>query len=71
VNNAARPSEGCPLETVEDELWRKIIETNLSSVFYFGKRVALRMIDRGTGGSIINISSMNAFVISNIAPATT
>jgi NAD(P)-dependent dehydrogenase (short-subunit alcohol dehydrogenase family) len=68
VNNAARPSEGVALETVEDELWRRIIETNLSSVFYFGKRVALRMIDGGAGGSIINVSSMNAFVISNIAP---
>jgi NAD(P)-dependent dehydrogenase (short-subunit alcohol dehydrogenase family) len=68
VNNAARPSEGVPLETVDDDLWRRIIDTNLSSVFYFGKRAALRMIERRTGGSIINISSMNAFVVSNIAP---
>jgi len=68
VNNAARPSEGVALETVDDELWRRIIDTNLSSVFYFGKRAALRMIDRGAGGSIINVASMNAFVISNIAP---
>ena len=68
VNNAARPSEGCPLEDVEDDLWRKIIDTNLSSLFYFGKRVARRMIELGTGGSIINIASINAFVISNIVP---
>ncbi len=68
VNNAARPSEGVALETVEDELWRRIIDTNLSSVFYFGKRVALHMIAKGVAGSIINVSSMNAFVISNIAP---
>ena len=68
VNNAARPSEGVALETVEDELWRRIIDTNLSSVFYVGKRVALHMIAKGVAGSIINVSSMNAFVISNIAP---
>jgi NAD(P)-dependent dehydrogenase (short-subunit alcohol dehydrogenase family) len=68
VNNAARPSEGVPLETVDDELWRCIIETNLSSVFYFGKRVALRMIEKGVSGSIINVASINAFVISNITP---
>lgn len=68
VNNAARPSEGCPLEELEDDLWREILDTNLSSLFYFGKRVARRMIARGGGGSIINISSINAFVVSNIAP---
>jgi NAD(P)-dependent dehydrogenase (short-subunit alcohol dehydrogenase family) len=67
VNNAARPSEGCPLEEVSDELWRSIIDTNLSSLFYVGKRVALRMKPRGSG-SIINIGSINSFVISNIAP---
>jgi NAD(P)-dependent dehydrogenase (short-subunit alcohol dehydrogenase family) len=68
VNNAARPSEGCALTELSDELWREIIEINLSSVFYFGKRVAARMIAAQTGGSIINIASINAFVISNIAP---
>ena len=68
VNNAARPSEGCTLIDLGDDLWREIIETNLSSVFYFSKRVAARMIARQTGGSIINIASINAFVISNITP---
>lgn len=68
VNNAARPSEGVALHEVEDEVWRQIIDINLSGMFYFGKRAAKRMIARGTGGSIINIASINAFVISNILP---
>jgi len=68
VNNAARPSEGCPLEEVGDELWRAILDTNLSSMFYFGKRVARQMIARKAAGRIINIASINAAVISNIAP---
>ena len=68
INNAARPSEGIALHEVEDGLWREIIDVNLSGMFYFGKRVAKRMIERGEGGSIINIASINAFVISNIAP---
>ena len=68
VNNAARPSEGIALHEVDDELWREIMDVNLSGMFYFGKRVAKRMIARGAGGSIINIASINAFVISNIAP---
>ncbi len=67
VNNAARPSEGIALEEVDDGLWREIINTNLSSLFYVGKRVALSMKEGG-GGSIINIGSINSFVISNIAP---
>jgi NAD(P)-dependent dehydrogenase (short-subunit alcohol dehydrogenase family) len=68
VNNAARPSEGIAPQDLEDELWREIIDTNLSSAFYISKRVGKRMIARGAGGSIINISSINAFVISNIKP---
>jgi len=68
VNNAARPSEGCALADLDDALWRQILEINLSSVFYFGKRVAARMAEGGAGGSIINIASINAHVISNIAP---
>jgi len=68
INNAARPSEGVALHEVEDDVWREIIDINLSGMFYFGKRVAKCMIARGTGGSIVNIASINAFVISNIAP---
>jgi NAD(P)-dependent dehydrogenase (short-subunit alcohol dehydrogenase family) len=68
INNAAVPSEGIALETVEDEQWRRIIDVNLSSLFYVGKRVARHMIARGKGGVIINIASMNSTVIGNIFP---
>jgi len=68
VNNAARPSEGCALADLDDRLWREILETNLASVFYVAKRAAARMAAAGAGGSIINIASINAHVISNIAP---
>jgi NAD(P)-dependent dehydrogenase (short-subunit alcohol dehydrogenase family) len=67
VNNAAMPSEGRPLAEVEDALWQKIVDTNLSSMFYVGKRVVPHMMASGKG-SIINIASINAFVISNIVP---
>jgi NAD(P)-dependent dehydrogenase (short-subunit alcohol dehydrogenase family) len=68
VNNAAMPSEGVPLQEVSDEQWQRIVDTNLSSQFYFGKRVAQHMIERGPGGRIINISSMNWMVIGNLFP---
>jgi NAD(P)-dependent dehydrogenase (short-subunit alcohol dehydrogenase family) len=68
VNNAAIPSEGCGLEELSDERWREIIDTNLSSLFYFGKRVGQRMIAQGRGGKIINIASISGSIISNIFP---
>jgi NAD(P)-dependent dehydrogenase (short-subunit alcohol dehydrogenase family) len=68
VNNAGMPSDGLPLHEEPDDAWRKMIDTNLSSMFYFGKRVAQRMIERSTGGVIINLASINSLIISNIAP---
>ncbi len=68
VNNAAIPSEGIALHEVSDEQWRQIIEVNLSSLFYVGKRVARQMIERGQGGRIVNIASINASVIGNLFP---
>jgi NAD(P)-dependent dehydrogenase (short-subunit alcohol dehydrogenase family) len=68
VNNAAIPSEGIALHEVSDDQWRRIIDTNLSSLFYVGKRVARHMIEHGQGGRIINIASMNWMVVGNIFP---
>lgn len=68
VNNAGMPSDGLALHEEPDDAWRKMIDTNLSSMFYFGKRVARHMIERDEGGVIINLGSINSFVISNIAP---
>ena len=68
VNNAGMESEGVAIEEVEDDLWRKIIDTNLSSMFYFSKAVGKRMIERGEGGNIINMASISGLVISNILP---
>ncbi len=68
VNNAGMPSDGLALDAEGDDAWRRMIDTNLSSMFYFGKRVARHFIARGQGGVIINIASINSIVISNITP---
>jgi NAD(P)-dependent dehydrogenase (short-subunit alcohol dehydrogenase family) len=68
VNNAGMPSDGLVLEQEPDDAWRRMIDTNLSSMFYFGKRVAQHIIGRGEGGVIINIASINSLIISNITP---
>ena len=46
VNNAGMSSDGLALHEEPDDAWRKMIDTNLSSMFYFGKRVAQHMIER-------------------------
>ena len=44
VNNAGISSDGLALDEEPDDAWRRMIDTNLSSMFYFGKRVAQHMI---------------------------
>lgn len=59
VNNAgitkAYPSEDYPLDE-----WDKVLNTNLRAQFRLSQLVARQMISRKTGGSIINITSLNA-----------
>jgi len=56
VNNAGIQRRG-PLETIEESVWREVIETNLTTVFLMSKRVVKGMIDRRSG-KIINICSL-------------
>lgn len=53
---------------VTDEKWRRIIDVNLSGVFYCAREAARVMIPRGSG-SIIVIGSVNSFVPENDVPA--
>jgi NAD(P)-dependent dehydrogenase (short-subunit alcohol dehydrogenase family) len=68
VNNAGIGTRGESLETVADEEWREFIDGILSSQFYVAKPVARHMIQRGEGGVIVNMASITAYIISNLAP---
>ena len=68
VNNAGIESEGIPIEDVPDELWDRIIGVNLSSMFRVAGSVGRRMIARGQGGVVINMSSISGLIISKIFP---
>jgi gluconate 5-dehydrogenase len=69
VNNAGIQRRG-PLETIEESVWREVIETNLTAVFLISKRVMKGMIDRRSG-KIINICSlMSEISRPTIAPYT-
>ena len=69
VNNAGMQIRA-PLDQFDDADWRKLMSTNLDSVYYVSKAVARRMIPRASG-SIINICSvMSEISRPGIAPYT-
>ena len=55
VNNAGVSGKS-PLTSFDNDVWRQIIETNLSGPFYCCRAVASQMLERRSG-RIINISS--------------
>jgi len=58
VNNAGMTIRA-PLHEYRDEDWHQLMRTNLDSVYFVGKTVALKMIPRGAG-KIINICSVQS-----------
>jgi len=57
VNNAGIGSLGDTL-TMEDDVWHKTIEINLSGVFYGIRSAGRAMKEKGIKGSIINMTSI-------------
>jgi len=62
VNNAtfARGNDRVPLQELDDNVWRRIVDVNLNGTMLCCKYVARQMIQQGSGGSIISISSAAA-----------
>ncbi len=59
VNNAtyARADDRVPLQALDDELWRAIVDVNLTGAMLCSKYAARQMIAQQQGGSIVSISS--------------
>jgi 3-hydroxybutyrate dehydrogenase len=55
--NGAGVAPSAPLVRTSDELWRQVIETNLSGVFYATREALPTMMARGFG-RVINIASI-------------
>ena len=62
VNNVGGRRENIPTEEMPLQKWRDLVDLNLTSTFACTKTVGREMIQRGTGGRIINIASINSFV---------
>ena len=61
INNAGIGS-GAPAEEMSDELWKKIIDVDLTGVFFCARAEAREMI-KSKKGSIINIASLAGSVV--------
>ncbi|MBM4276500.1 MAG: SDR family oxidoreductase [Deltaproteobacteria bacterium] len=57
VNNAAIDPGGTTVVDIDPELWRQVLETNLTGPMYLMKASIPHMI-KGGGGSIINVASL-------------
>ncbi|MGH8875233.1 MAG: SDR family NAD(P)-dependent oxidoreductase [Acidimicrobiia bacterium] len=58
VNNAGQRQNFRTIDELSIEEWRRVIEANLSSVFFVSQAAARRMLAAGGGGSIVNIASI-------------
>jgi NAD(P)-dependent dehydrogenase (short-subunit alcohol dehydrogenase family) len=57
VNNAALPFQK-PMMDITWEDWDPIINVNIKGTFFVLQNVAAKMMESGSGGSIVNISSL-------------
>ena len=60
VNNAGI----CPRKPAaehDDEMWDRVLEVNLTSVFRLSRAAGRHMLERGEGGKIINVASLLSF----------
>lgn len=57
VNNAGIGGPAAPTGSYDLEGWQKVIDINLSGVFY-GMRFAIPEIEKAGGGSVVNVASI-------------
>jgi len=49
-------------ENMTDEMWNRVIDINLKGTFFFCREVGRHMIEKKTGGRIINMASIGGLV---------
>ncbi|MHB8574333.1 MAG: SDR family NAD(P)-dependent oxidoreductase [Dehalococcoidia bacterium] len=60
INNAgaARGADRVPIVDLDEALWRKVIDVNLTGTFLMSRAMARQLIKQNDGGRIVNISSI-------------
>ena len=57
--NCAGQGGGAPVHELDPAVWDRVLKTNLYGPFYLSRLAARRMLERGEGGRIVNISSVH------------
>ncbi|WP_025359289.1 SDR family NAD(P)-dependent oxidoreductase [Kutzneria albida] len=60
VNSAGLAGGGGPLTELDTEVFDRCVSVNLRGTFLMTQAIGARMVRRGTGGAIVNISSIGA-----------
>jgi len=68
VNNAGTIGRA-PAAEYPTEFWDELIAVNLTAVFHLSQLAARHMLERGTGGKILNIASLLSFQGGILVPA--
>jgi 2-dehydro-3-deoxy-D-gluconate 5-dehydrogenase len=68
VNNAG-VIRRAPASEYPAEFWNELIAVNLTAVFHLSQLAARHMLERGTGGKILNIASLLSFQGGILVPA--
>jgi NAD(P)-dependent dehydrogenase (short-subunit alcohol dehydrogenase family) len=63
INNVGGRRDPTPVVDMPVESWRALIDLNLTSTFVCTKIIGGAMVERGAGGRVINIASINAMVV--------
>lgn len=63
INNVGNREMSVPIEAETLETWSASIDFNLTSCFLATKIIGGAMLQRGTGGRIINIASMSGLIV--------
>lgn len=58
--NAGRPGHGVPFLDLSLDQWREVMKVNLDGVFVTFREAARHMVQQGTGGSLVAVSSTSA-----------
>jgi NAD(P)-dependent dehydrogenase (short-subunit alcohol dehydrogenase family) len=61
--NAAGVAANAPAEDIEPEFWRRVMDVNVVGTLVPCQRFARGAFAAGRSGSIVNVSSMSAFVV--------
>ena len=69
VNNAGYEGEVRGITELSEEVWDRVLDTNLKGTFLCLKHEARAMLAGGHGGAIVNVGSVNSFLGAPYIPA--